>query len=255
MDIASASAVVSLKINSLEPVDALVNNSLASLAASSDSKTVSIATTEVLVASKAAQGIVTLGGNSGPASRNSEVIIQLIEQATGSVIQSRVILMSPGRVRNQSLAEVKTLTLTGSSKVVAVLATDIIANRVSNFTTLDRDKVSVKVLTRVLSTSGNFNLASPRLIDEFTTAPDLSGPGSLLRALMITQSNINAFSIQNLDSESDRLLFRGLTSIEVVLPSSLRNSSNNVGIRLNNLVVIILSQHNVIGDRGVIKIL
>jgi hypothetical protein len=254
VDVTGRSAVVVLKIDRLEPVDALVDDSLAGLAAGSDGETISITAVEVLVTSEALEGGVAVNGDTRPAGLDAEVVVELVEEALGSRVALGVIVPAVSAVGDERLAEVETLAGTSSGKVVAVLATSEEGDRVGGVGTSDGGEEGGGEGTRVLGTSGDVDVALELVVVEARRAVDLTDPSGLLGALVVADSDEDAVSVDDLGAEADGLLAVGDTGVVVVGKVSVEGV-DLVGVGGDLGVLGVLLEDEVEGDGDISGIL
>jgi len=255
LEIAWRSAVVVLEIDRLKPVDALVNNSFAGLAAGSNSETVFITALEVLVAGKATEGVVALECDARPAGLNAEVVVELVEETLGRGITLGVIVPTISGIRNERLAELKTLTASCSRELVAVLTTGKEGDGIRGVGSKDGGKEGGGEGSRVLGASGDVDITLEGTIIETTTAVNLTGPCGFFGTFVVRDSDNDSISVDDLSAEADGLLSIGDSSVIVLFFIAIFERVNDVAVGLDVFVFRELFKDEIVCDGDIGSIL
>ncbi len=252
LDIAVGSAVVILEINRLKPVDALKDDRLAGLAAGANGETILVATVEVLVASETLEGRVALWGDSRPAGLNAEVVVELVEEAAGRLVALGIVVPAVSGIGDKTGAKVETITDARGREFVAVLTTSVESDGESGVGSGNSGKEGGGEGSGVLGTGGNVNVTHEGVIVETSTAINLTGPGGLLGALVITDGDEDSISVDDLSAEADRLLSIGDSSVIVVGGVSIKRV-DVVVVGEDVAVLRVLGEDEVVCDTGIIS--
>jgi len=254
LEIAWRSAVVVLEIDRLKPVDALVNNSLAGLATGSNGETIFITALEVLVAGKATESVVALGGDARPAGLNAEVVIELVEETLGRGITLGVIVPTISGIRNERLTELEALTETSVGELVAVLTTGKEGEGIRGVGSRDSGKEGGGEGSRVLGASGDVDVTLEGTIIETTTAVNLTSPCGEIGTFVVADSDSDSISVDDLSAEADGLLSIGDSSVKVFCIVSIKGV-DDVGVGFDVLVFDVFLKDEIVCDGNIGSIL